>query len=273
MLRPPRRGSSRARAAARRPPAARARARSRSPAGRGRARRSTARAAIRCSLQRRDERVRVVLRGGRGDRREAQRRSRPARTRRRRARASENSFSNAARSTSPRSASRASMRFRNERWQTGAGSPSRPAVVGQHRAACAARRAARGTCRGRASAGTRRPAPWPATGCSWSSPFIACIADGHADAALEPALQAVPARTPSRGSCRRCRTTGSARAAARPRRRGGRPPARVMPASSPTAAARDRSRPRSPRRCAPAGRTRPARGGAHPRSRTRTAAS
>ena len=41
-------------------------------------------------------------------------------------RASENSFSNATRSVSPRSARRAIMRFRNVRWQTGAGSPSRP---------------------------------------------------------------------------------------------------------------------------------------------------
>ncbi len=42
------------------------------------------------------------------------------------ARASVNSFSKAACSTPPQSARRSAWRLRNERWQTGAGAPSRP---------------------------------------------------------------------------------------------------------------------------------------------------
>ena len=77
-------------------------------------------------VERGDELVDVVLRRGRADRREAERRVdrhvRAVDLRRERELVLERRRAAA----SPRSASRASMRFRNERWQTGAGSPSSP---------------------------------------------------------------------------------------------------------------------------------------------------
>ena len=85
------------------------------------------------------------------------------------------------------------MRFRNERWHDRRGLAVERRRGRRASRPYAGRTAAPGTCSGRARAGPRRPAPSPSTGWSWSRPFIACIADGQPDAALEPALEAVSA--------------------------------------------------------------------------------
>ena len=86
------------------------------------------------------------------------------------------------------------MRLRNERWQTGAGLAVERRVVGEHRARVGRVRQHAERLRGRARAGSRRPGPCPATGCSWSSAFIACIADGDPMPAAQPPLEAVARR-------------------------------------------------------------------------------
>ena len=143
-------------------------------------------------VERGDEVVDVVLRRGRPDRREAERPSRPARSRRRPlgrerelvlerdARAS-----GRARPVAPPCASGTSA------GTPGAGSPSRATWSVSTAPACAART---GRTRNVSRSGTSRTSPtgpMPATGCSWSSAFIACMRDRQPDAAAQPALEAV----------------------------------------------------------------------------------
>ena len=101
-------------------------------------------------------------------------RCRPARTRLD-ARASENSFSNAARIARPRSASRACMPLEERALADRRGRPVEPDVIGEHDAGV--RRV--GQLPERLEIGHQphlADRPMSATGCSWSSEFIACIA-------------------------------------------------------------------------------------------------
>ena len=145
---------------------------------------------------------------------------RPARSRRSTARASENSFSNETSMRRPRSARRSHMRFRNERWHTGAGLPSRPIMS-----------TSIAPVRGRVRQHPERLRVGPQPHLA-DRPHVRhrlqlveavhrLHGHGQADAARDPALEAVAAATPCRGWCRRCRSRGTAPGAGRARRRRG----------------------------------------------------
>ena len=166
--------------------------RSRSPAGRARARRSTARAGCPAARARRRARRRTpATSSSRSSRSRGSRR--PARSRRLR---------------EPRARTRSRTRPRAARRRARRAAPPSASGTSADTAAPAHRpastwstssapvRGAYGSTRNVSRSGTSRISPTgpiPSTGWSWSSPFIACIADRQADAAREPPFEAVPA--------------------------------------------------------------------------------
>ena len=150
---------------------------------------------------------------------------RPAGSRPSPATASVNSFSKAASSTAPRSASRACCRFRNERWQTAAGRAVEPDVVDEQRPGM--RRV--GQHAERVEIGDEpdlADRAHPLDRLQLVEPVHRLHRDRQHRSPPRGARRARGAPTPWRARCRRSRTRGSGRAGAPPRRPAERSPPR-----------------------------------------------